>query len=83
MHVASIYAGSDCVELKSPDLMANLIYLLKLLNLCYLFSKRPFPVFLECAGYSPEYVLLEEPKAGVRKCQLAESNSFTFPPMHT
>lgn len=47
--------------------MAELIYLLKLLNLCFLFSKKPFLVFLETAGYSQEDVLIHEPKAGVRK----------------
>lgn len=66
LHVASVYAGSDCVELKGPEVLAELIRLLRLLNLCYLFSKRPFPIFLESAGYSPEDVLLQEPKAGVR-----------------
>ncbi|CAL9118653.1 uncharacterized protein LOC103999711 [Musa acuminata AAA Group] len=67
LHVASVYAGSDCVELKGPEVLAELIRLLRLLNLCYLFSKRPFPIFLESAGYSPEDVLLQEPKAGLLK----------------
>ncbi|WOL06672.1 hypothetical protein Cni_G15406 [Canna indica] len=67
LHVASVYAGSDCVELKGPDIMAELIHSLRLLNLCYLFSKKPFPIFLESGGYSQEDVLLQEPKAGLLK----------------
>ncbi|URE49033.1 Lipase 3 N-terminal region, partial [Musa troglodytarum] len=67
LHVASVYAGSGCVELKGPEVLAELICLLRLLNLCYLFSKRPFPIFLESAGYSPEDVLLQDPKAGLLK----------------
>ena len=32
-----------------------------------LFSKKPFPVFLESAGFSEKNVLLQKPKAGVSK----------------
>ncbi|CAN0855640.1 Diacylglycerol lipase-alpha [Linum grandiflorum] len=67
LQVSSIYAGSDCVELKGPEIVAELKYLLRLLTNCMFFSKRPFPVFLECAGYSPDHVLLQEPKAGILK----------------
>ncbi|OAY77313.1 Sn1-specific diacylglycerol lipase alpha [Ananas comosus] len=67
VHVASVYAGNNCVQLRGPDIMAELIYLLKLLNLCFLFSKKPFLVFLETAGYSQEDVLIHEPKAGLLK----------------
>ncbi|KAJ0978550.1 hypothetical protein J5N97_014024 [Dioscorea zingiberensis] len=66
LHVASVYAGSDCVQLTGPEMMAELIHLLRLLNLCLLFSKKPFYVFLESAGYSQADVLLQEAKAGVR-----------------
>lgn len=47
--------------------MAELICSLRLVNLCYLFSKRPFLNFLESGGFSKEDVLLQEPKAGVSK----------------
>lgn len=67
LQVSSVYAGSNCVELKGPEITAELIHLLRLLNLCMLFSKKPFPVFLESAGYSHEDVLLQEPKAGLLK----------------
>lgn len=67
LHVASIYAGSNCVQLKGPEIMAELIHLQRLLNLCMLFSKKSFPVFLESAGYTLEDVLLQEPKAGLLK----------------
>ncbi|KAJ4722101.1 Lipase [Melia azedarach] len=66
-HVASVYAGSDCVQLKGPEIIAELNSLLRLLTLCMLFSKKPFPVFLESAGYSQEEVLLQKPKAGLLK----------------
>lgn len=65
LQVASVYAGTDSVELKGPEIIAELNYFLRLLSLCILFSKKPFPVFLESAGYSQEDVLLQEPKAGV------------------
>ncbi|KAJ0961133.1 hypothetical protein J5N97_000883 [Dioscorea zingiberensis] len=67
LHVASVYAGSDCVQLTGPQMMAELIHLLRLLNLCLLFSKKPFYVFLESAGYSQADVLLQEAKAGLLK----------------
>ncbi|KAG1326262.1 putative lipoprotein lipase [Cocos nucifera] len=65
LQVASVYAGNNCTELKGREVMVELIHLLRLLNLCMWFSKNPFPVFLEYAGYSQEDVLLQEPKAGV------------------
>ncbi|XP_043720227.1 uncharacterized protein LOC122667845 [Telopea speciosissima] len=65
VQVASVYAGNDCVQLKGPEIRAELTYHLRLLTLCMLFSKKPFPVFLESAGYSKEDVLLQEPKAGL------------------
>ncbi|CAN1281316.1 hypothetical protein LINPERPRIM_LOCUS17687 [Linum perenne] len=67
LQVSSIYAGSDCVQLKGPEIVSELKYLLRLLTNCMFFSKRPFQVFLECAGYSQHHVLLQEPKAGILK----------------
>ena len=60
-----MYAGSNCVQLKGPEIVEELNYYLRLLNLCIFFSKKPFPVFLESAGYSQEDVLVRKPKAGV------------------
>lgn len=65
LHVASLYAGNDSIQLKSPEIIAELNILLRLLTLCMLFSKKTFLVFLESAGYSEEQVLLQKPKAGV------------------
>lgn len=62
---ASVYAGSNCVELKGGEIIIELTELLRFLTLCMLFSKKPFPVFLETAGYSHEDVLLQKPKAGI------------------
>lgn len=67
LEVASIYAGSDCVQLQGPEIVAELKYFLRLLTLCMFFSKKPFPVFLESAGYSQSDVLLQKPKAGLLK----------------
>ncbi|XP_022760603.1 uncharacterized protein LOC111306882 isoform X1 [Durio zibethinus] len=67
LQVASVYAGNNCVELKGQEIKKELNNLLRLLTLCMLFSKKPFPVFLESAGYSQEYVLLHKPKAGLLK----------------
>ncbi|XP_024029999.1 uncharacterized protein LOC21388713 [Morus notabilis] len=67
LQVASVYAGSNSVELKGPEIVAELNDFLRLLTLCMLFSKKPFPVFLESAGYTQEDVLLQKPKAGLLK----------------
>ncbi|KAJ8466460.1 hypothetical protein OPV22_029012 [Ensete ventricosum] len=67
LHVASIYAGEESVPLKGAEIVAELKYLLNLLNLCWHFSKKPFPLFLEATGYSQEDVLLQKPKAGILK----------------
>lgn len=67
LQVASVYAGDDCVELKGPYILADLKHYLTLLTSCILFSKKPFPVFLDTAGYNQADVLLQKPKAGVCK----------------
>ena len=63
--MASVYAGNNSMELKGQEIKKELNNLLRLLTLCMLFSKKPFPVFLDSAGYSLEDVLLHKPKAGV------------------
>ncbi|PIA43137.1 hypothetical protein AQUCO_02000516v1 [Aquilegia coerulea] len=67
LQVASVYGGNDSVQLTGPEVISELKYLLKLLTLCWHFSKKPFPLFLEETGYSQEDVLLQEPKAGILK----------------
>ncbi|XP_062155840.1 uncharacterized protein LOC133863768 isoform X2 [Alnus glutinosa] len=67
LHVGSVFGGKDSLLLEGPDITAELGYLLNLLTLCWHFSKKPFPLFLEETGYSKENVLLQEPKAGILK----------------
>lgn len=67
LHVASVYGGEESLQLKGPEIKAELRYLLNLLTLCWHFSKKPFPLFLQETGYSEENVLLQEPKAGILK----------------
>ncbi|KAG4950762.1 hypothetical protein JHK85_044629 [Glycine max] len=64
-HVDSEFCGTDSVQLKGSEITAELKYLLNLLTLCWHFSKKPFPLFLEETGYSEENVLLREAKAGI------------------
>ncbi|KAI4329072.1 hypothetical protein L6164_021374 [Bauhinia variegata] len=67
LHVGSVFGGKDSLQLKGSEITAELKYLLNLLTLCWHFSKKPFPLFLEETGYSEENVLLQEPKAGILK----------------
>ncbi|XP_057772175.1 uncharacterized protein LOC130991791 [Salvia miltiorrhiza] len=67
LQVASVYAGENAVQLKGVDIIDQLYYYLRLLTLCMLFSKKPFPVFLESAGFTEANVLLQKPKAGILK----------------
>ncbi|KAK4405513.1 hypothetical protein Sango_0557800 [Sesamum angolense] len=67
LQVARVYAGENSVRLKGPEIIDQLYYYLKLLTLCMLFSKKPFPVFLGSAGFSEANVLLQKPKAGILK----------------
>ena len=78
LSVASIYAGNDSVELKGAEVIADLKYLLNLLTLCWHFSKKPFPLFLEATGYTAEDVLMQEPKAGVSENYLLFSYGHSF-----
>ncbi|KAH9713660.1 hypothetical protein KPL71_020414 [Citrus sinensis] len=65
LHVDSIFGGKDSVRLQGPGIIAEFRYMLNLLTLCWHFSKKTFPLFLEETGYAKEHVLLQEPKAGV------------------
>nr|XP_016466006.1 PREDICTED: uncharacterized protein LOC107788803 isoform X2 [Nicotiana tabacum] len=67
IHISSIFCGEDSTQLKGSDIAAELKFLLHLLTVCWHFSKKPFPLFLEETGYSQESVLLQEPKAGILK----------------
>ncbi|XP_050233967.1 uncharacterized protein LOC126682358 [Mercurialis annua] len=67
LHVSSVFGGKDSIQLKGSEITSELKYLLNLLTLCWHFSKKPFPLFLEETGYSNENVLLQEPKAGILK----------------
>ncbi|KAA8548974.1 hypothetical protein F0562_000658 [Nyssa sinensis] len=81
LQVASVYAGENCVQLEGPGIIAELNHYLRLLTLCMLFSKKPFPVFLESAGYSDVDVILQKPKAGLLKPAftiLCDKNSRCF-----
>ncbi|XP_074288444.1 uncharacterized protein LOC141613598 [Silene latifolia] len=65
--VQDVFGGKDSLRLKGPEIVTELKYLLNLLTLCWHFSKKPFPLFLEETGFSVEDVLLQEPKAGILK----------------
>ncbi|KAK2990303.1 hypothetical protein RJ640_014755 [Escallonia rubra] len=67
LQVASVYAGDSCLQLKGPEIVEELKLYLRLLTLCMLFSKKPFPVFLDSAGYTQADVFLQKPKAGLLK----------------
>ncbi|GER30562.1 lipase class 3 family protein [Striga asiatica] len=67
LQVASVYVDENSVQLKGPEVIGQLYYYLRLLTLCMLFSKKPFPIFLESAGLSEAHVLLQKPKAGILK----------------
>ncbi|OVA01403.1 Lipase [Macleaya cordata] len=67
LHVASVFGGKDSVQLKGSEIYVELRLLLRLLTLCWHFSKKPFPLFLEETGFSHGHVLLQEPKAGILK----------------
>ncbi|GER45048.1 lipase class 3 family protein [Striga asiatica] len=67
LHVSREFGGKDSLQLEGPEIAAELRYLLNLLTLCWHFSKKPFPLFLEETGYSQEDVILQEPKAGILK----------------
>ncbi|XP_068463481.1 uncharacterized protein [Phaseolus vulgaris] len=74
LSVASVYGGSGCVELKGPEAVADLEILLRLLTLCMLFSKKPFPEFLDSAGFSQDQVLLHSPKAEISNLVLGHAH---------
>ncbi|XP_020232168.1 uncharacterized protein LOC109812587 [Cajanus cajan] len=65
--IDSVFCGNDSVQLKGSEITAELKYFLNLLTLCWHFSKKPFPLFLEETGYTEQNVLLREAKAGILK----------------
>ncbi|KAK9066150.1 hypothetical protein SSX86_013471 [Deinandra increscens subsp. villosa] len=67
LHVSSVFGGKESLQLAGPEIVSELRYLLDLLTLCWHFSKKAFPVFLEETGFSTEDVLIQEPKAGILK----------------
>uniref|UniRef100_A0A2P2JVA0 Sn1-specific diacylglycerol lipase alpha n=1 Tax=Rhizophora mucronata TaxID=61149 RepID=A0A2P2JVA0_RHIMU len=67
LHVGNVFGGKDSIQLKGRELAIELRDLINLLTLCWHFSKKPFPLFLEETGYVEENVLLQEPKAGILK----------------
>ncbi|KAK1434251.1 hypothetical protein QVD17_11171 [Tagetes erecta] len=67
LHVSSVFGGKESLQLQGPEIVSELKYLLDLLTLCWHFSKKTFPVFLEETGFSTEDVLIQEPKAGILK----------------
>ncbi|XP_010465288.1 PREDICTED: uncharacterized protein LOC104745679 [Camelina sativa] len=67
LHVDRVFGGKDSIELKGPEVATELRYLLHLLTLCWHFSKKAFPLFLEETGFTKENVLIHEPKAGILK----------------
>ncbi|XP_076926603.1 uncharacterized protein LOC143589839 isoform X2 [Bidens hawaiensis] len=67
LHVSSVFGGKDSLQLAGPEIVSKLRYLLYLLTLCWHFSKKTFPVFLEETGFLTEDVLIQEPKAGILK----------------
>lgn len=65
LHVDRVFGGEDSVELRGPEVADELKYYLHLSTLCWHFSKKPFPLFLEETGFAKDNVLIHEPKAGV------------------
>ncbi|CAN8270164.1 unnamed protein product [Cochlearia groenlandica] len=65
--VDRVFGGEESIELKGPEVANELRYYLHLLTLCWHFSKKPFPLFLEETGFTKENVLIHEPKAGILK----------------
>ncbi|ESQ48584.1 hypothetical protein EUTSA_v10020264mg [Eutrema salsugineum] len=67
LHVDRVFGGEESIELKGPEVATELRYYLHLLTLCWHFSKKTFPLFLEETGFTKENVLIHEPKAGILK----------------
>ncbi|PUZ45700.1 hypothetical protein GQ55_8G245900 [Panicum hallii var. hallii] len=61
------YTGSNCVPLKGPGVRQELIGLLRYLRLCMFFSKKPYEVFLEFAGYGQSDILIRKSKSKLMK----------------
>ncbi|KAJ3669289.1 hypothetical protein LUZ60_011239 [Juncus effusus] len=62
------YTGENCVQLKGREALSLLTQLLRDFELCFYFSKKPFPDFLKFGNYDrDEHVLMHEPKARLMK----------------
>lgn len=67
LQVASVFGRSSYIKLDGPELLDELIYFSRLLDLCVIFSKKSFSVFLKCSDYRPEDILFRKQKAGLLK----------------
>ncbi|XP_074571026.1 uncharacterized protein LOC141827634 [Curcuma longa] len=81
LEVASVFAGNNCIELTGCEILAELTHMLSLLQLCFLFSKKPYRVLMQSAGFSEEDVIIKELKTGLLKPAFTifrDRNSKTF-----
>ncbi|KAI4381826.1 hypothetical protein MLD38_007863 [Melastoma candidum] len=67
LRACDVFGGEGCVQVTDRGMIPELRYLMKLLTLCWYFSKKSFPVFLKENGYSEENILLHQPKPGILK----------------
>ncbi|KAI4386923.1 hypothetical protein MLD38_004799 [Melastoma candidum] len=67
LQVCNVFGGEDCEQVTDRGMIPELRYLMKLLTLCWYFSKKSFPVFLKENGFLEENVLLHQPKPGILK----------------
>ncbi|KAK8947311.1 hypothetical protein KSP39_PZI006412 [Platanthera zijinensis] len=67
LEVANVFTGSNCLKLQESELLDDLIFFSRLLDLCILFSKKPFSVFLKCSDCCPEDILFQKHKAELFK----------------
>ncbi|CAM0949622.1 unnamed protein product [Alopecurus aequalis] len=57
------YTGSNSVPLRGPGAREELVSLLRYMQLCMYFSKKPYKMFLEFGGYDQSDVLIKKSKA--------------------
>ncbi|KAJ1431103.1 Fungal lipase-like domain [Sesbania bispinosa] len=68
--LASVYGGNGCQQLEAPKIIQDL-GVPRLLELCLLLSKKPFPEFLHSAGFSQDDVVVWKTKARTMKPSFA------------